>query len=134
MAELKASGAIIPAISYARVSSEKQLRGEGLKRQRKGTLDWIAKHPELNIRLNDEKTDEARSAWKGDHIAKKDAALGKLLEMVKLGDLRPPLIIIVEALDRLSRENPWTAKERLAGLVTRHPRRHNQGQQDIQPR
>ena len=45
--ELLASSAIIPAISYARVSSEKQLRGEGLRRQRQGTLDWIAKHPEF---------------------------------------------------------------------------------------
>jgi DNA invertase Pin-like site-specific DNA recombinase len=119
LAELKASGAVIPAISYGRVSSEKQLRGEGLKRQHKATLAWIVKHPELNIRLDDAKTDEARSAWKGDHVAKKDAALGKLLEMVKLDELRPPLMIIVEALDRLSRENPWTAQERLAGLVTR---------------
>jgi DNA invertase Pin-like site-specific DNA recombinase len=119
LSQLVRSRAIIPAISYGRVSSEKQLRGEGLKRQRKSTFEWIAKHPELRIRLDDEKTDEARSAWKGDHVLKDDAALGKLLEMVKRGDLQPPLLIIVEALDRLSRENPWTAQERLAGLVTR---------------
>ena len=49
--QLIASGAVIPTISYARVSSERQLSGEGLGRQRRGTLDWIAKHPELIIRL-----------------------------------------------------------------------------------
>ena len=35
------------------------------------------------------------------------------------GDLQPPLLLIMEALDRLSRENPWVAQERLAGLVNR---------------
>ena len=87
-AELLASQAVIPAISYARVSSEKQLTGEGLKRQTLGALDWITKHPEYRIRLDTQLSDAARSAWKGDHIAKEDAALGKLLDMVKTGELR----------------------------------------------
>jgi DNA invertase Pin-like site-specific DNA recombinase len=108
--ELMAAGVTIPAISYARVSSERQLSGEGLRRQRKGNLDWIASHPEYRIRLDEEASDAARSAWKGDHVFKKDAALGKLLDMVEAGELRPPLMLIVEALDRLSREDPWTAQ------------------------
>jgi DNA invertase Pin-like site-specific DNA recombinase len=108
---------VIPTISYGRVSSEKQLSGEGLRRQREGTLAWIAKHAELNIRLDAELEDRARSAWKGDHILKDDAALGKILEMVKSGELQPPLLIIVEALDRFSRENRWVAHNRLSGLV-----------------
>ena len=53
-------------------------------------------------RLDEEASDAARSAWKGDHVFKKDAALGKLLRMVELGELRPPLMLIVEALDRLT--------------------------------
>ena len=43
---------VIPTLAYGRVSSEKQLAGEGLARQRKGIIEWIAKHPELNIRLD----------------------------------------------------------------------------------
>ena len=39
--------------------------------------------------------------------------------MVESGELRPPLLIIVEALDRLSRENPWIAHGRLSNLVGR---------------
>jgi DNA invertase Pin-like site-specific DNA recombinase len=117
--ELMAAGVTIPAISYARVSSERQLSGEGLRRQRKGNLDWIASHPEYRIRLDEEASDAARSAWKGDHVFKKDAALGKLLNMVESGELRPPLMLIVEALDRLSREDPWTAQHRLSGLISR---------------
>src|SRR5690349_13950356 len=103
LSALLKSGVVIPAISYARVSSEKQLRGEGLRRQRDGTLAWIGKHPEINIRLDDERTDAARSAWKGDHVKREDGALGKLLRMVETGELKPPLMIIVEHLDRLDR-------------------------------
>ena len=44
---------------------------------------------------------------------------GKLLRMVETGELRPPLMVIVEALDRLSRQNPWQAQSQLAGLVSR---------------
>jgi DNA invertase Pin-like site-specific DNA recombinase len=117
--QLIASGTVIPTILYGRVSSEKQLSGEGLKRQREGTLAWIAKHPELIIRLDAELEDKARSAWKADHIYRDDAALGKLVAMVESGELRPPLLIIVEALDRLSRENPWIAHGRLSNMVGR---------------
>jgi DNA invertase Pin-like site-specific DNA recombinase len=119
VAELVASSAVIPAISYARVSNERQLRGEGMRRQLKGTREWIEKHPELRIRLDLELSDAARSAWKGDHVTKDDAALGKLLKMVETDELRPPLMVIVEALDRLSRQNPWQAQSQLAGLVSR---------------
>ena len=117
--ELVASGATIPALSYGRVSSERQLSGQGLRRQRDGNYAWIGKHPELHIRIDGVMEDRARSAWKGDHVLKDDAALGKIVEMVKSGELRPPFMLIVEALDRLSRENPWLAQERLAGLVNR---------------
>lgn len=118
LSQLVAAKVVIPAISYFRVSSEKQLRGEGLRRQREGNIKWIAKHPELNIRVDDEKTDGARSAWKADHI-KGDSALGSILRQVQSGALRPPLMLIVEHLDRLSRQNEWQAQEQLAGLVNR---------------
>ena len=90
-----------------------------MRRQLKGTREWIENHPELRIRLDLELSDAARSAWKGDHVTTDDAALGKLLKMVETGELRPPLMVIVEALDRLSRQNPWQAQSQLAGLVSR---------------
>jgi DNA invertase Pin-like site-specific DNA recombinase len=117
--ELIAAKTIIPTILYGRVSSEKQLSGEGLKRQSSGILAWIAKHPELHIRVDHRLEDQARSAWKADNIYRDDAALGKLVAMVETGELQPPLLIIVEALDRLSRENPWIAHGRLSNLVGR---------------
>ena len=97
LSHLVRSRAIIPAISYARVSSEKQLRGEGLRRQRKGTFGVDCPASRTAYPARREKTDEARSAWKGDHVLKNDAALGKLLGMVKSTNLQPPLLIIVEA-------------------------------------
>jgi DNA invertase Pin-like site-specific DNA recombinase len=117
--QLIASNTVIPTILYGRVSSEPQLFGHGLKRQSSGHLNWIAKHPEINIRVDRTLEDQARSAWRADHIYRDDAALGKLVAMVESGELRPPLLIIVEALDRLSRENPWIAHGRLSSLVGR---------------
>lgn len=116
--DLIASAAVIPAISYGRVSSTKQLNGEGLRRQRSGTLGWIDKHPELHIRLDAEKEDQARSAWKGDHV-RTGSALGAILEQVKSGELKPPLLLIVEALDRLSRQEPTVAQEQFVSLINR---------------
>jgi DNA invertase Pin-like site-specific DNA recombinase len=107
----------VPGISYARVSSEKQLSGEGLTRQLKGTIDWLAAHPEYPIRLDLTLTDEARSAWKGDHLGE-DGAFGKLLEMVRAGAIKRGTVLMVEALDRLSRQDVWKATHQLTGLVT----------------
>ena len=68
---------IVPGISYARISSEKQVAGEGLARQLQAAHEWIAKHP-VNVRLDLTLTDTARSAYKGEHLA--DGEFGKLLE------------------------------------------------------
>src|SRR5579863_6642905 len=95
--ELTKWSAPIPGISYARVSSERQLSGEGLARQLSGTTAWIESHPECPIRLDLTLTDEARSAWKGDHVGE-DGALGKLLEMVRAGTIRRGTALLVEAL------------------------------------
>jgi hypothetical protein len=119
LSALLKAGVAIPAISYRRVSSGKQLLGEGLRRQKDGTLTWIGKHPNYNIRLDDELTDAARSAWKGEHVNREDGALGKLLRMVESGELKPPLMIIVEHLDRLDRRNPWKATHQLSGMVSK---------------
>lgn len=116
--ELLLNGAVLHAISYRRVSSERQLSGLGLERQRENTLAWIAKHSNLHIVLDDELEDAARSAWKGDHV-KDGSALGSMLEQVKNGKLQPPLLVIVEALDRLSRQHPTVAAEQLTGLINR---------------
>jgi DNA invertase Pin-like site-specific DNA recombinase len=107
----------IPGISYARVSGERQLSGEGLARQLRGTMAWISANPEYPIRLDLSLTDEARSAWKGDHVGA-DGALGKLLEMVRAGTIKRGTVLLVEALDRLSRQNVWNATHQLTGLVT----------------
>lgn len=119
LAQMMASGLVIPAMIYGRVSSEKQLHGEGLVRQSKGGFEWIAKHPEYNIRVDAELEDRARSAWKGDNATADDAALASILKQVERGELTPPLMLIMESLDRFSREDRWTANARLSGLVAR---------------
>ena len=118
LSQLKTAGIVIPAIIYGRVSSGKQLRGKGLRRQIAGAYAWIARHPELNIRVDAEKEDEARSAWSAEHTGE-DGAFGTILRQVQSGMLRPPLMLIVEHLDRMSREDEWKAQEQLAGLINR---------------
>jgi DNA invertase Pin-like site-specific DNA recombinase len=117
LAHLKANGATIPTIIYGRVSSEPQLFG--LTRQSKAIKDWIDRHPELNLRIDAELEDRARSAWKGDNATKDDAALASILKQVESGELQPPLMLIMEALDRFSREDKWTANHRLSGLISK---------------
>jgi hypothetical protein len=54
-----------------------------------------------------------------DHV-QNGSALDSILKQVKIGTLKPPsLLLIVESLDRLSRQHPWTAREQLAGLINR---------------
>ena len=116
---LLASGVTIPTITYGRVSSPAQLHGEGLRRQREVIAEWIAKHPELNLRIDAELEEKARSAWRGDHATKDDAALASILKQVENGELQPPLLLIMESLDRFSREDKWLANHRLSGLVSK---------------
>ena len=60
-------------------------------------------------------TDTARSAYKGEHLA--DGEFGKLLKLVADQTIKRGTVLFVEALDRMSRQNPWKANHQLSGLV-----------------
>lgn len=104
------------AIPYSRVSSAPQEHGDGLARQAAGATKWIADHPEYNLTIDYEAVDIARSAWRGEHLDD-DGALGLILRQVKNGSIPSGHWLIVEALDRLSRQNVWKANHQLSGLV-----------------
>ena len=116
--QLFLTGTAIPAIGYGRVSSPDQfLHGEGMRRQHQGIFDWIAKHPKLNLRVAPMLEEKARSAWKGDHATKDGAALASIVKQVENGELVPPLLLIMESLDRFSREDLLLAAKRLIDLL-----------------
>jgi DNA invertase Pin-like site-specific DNA recombinase len=105
----------VTAYSYERVSQAQQATGRGLARQSDAAAAWAAKHGlTLDTRLA--LSDAGRSASKGDHLTK--GALGKFLQLAQAGQLGSEPILLVEAIDRLSRQEPLDAIETiLTGLV-----------------
>ncbi|EJO9866943.1 recombinase family protein [Vibrio vulnificus] len=92
----------IPCYTYSRVSLEVQARGEnktGLDRQRSMALDWLSRHPEYH--LEESLVDDGRSAYKGHNLSK--GSLGDFLKRAELGEIPENALLLVEAVDRISR-------------------------------
>jgi DNA invertase Pin-like site-specific DNA recombinase len=58
--------------------------------------------------------DAGRSAFYGDHLK---GVLGIFLKRIEAGEIAPGSVLIVEDLDRLSRQNPWNADEQLSQVI-----------------
>lgn len=98
--------------SYARVSSKHQALKHGIARQEKEAQKWADKNGHTLIPLSD----KGLSAYSGKHIGKK-GALGKFIAAVEAGEIPPGSILIVEALDRLSRQDILTQLNQFIGLL-----------------
>ncbi len=92
------------AISYIRMSSERQLQGHSLDRQLKATKNYCEKN---NFELVEELTDIGLSGYSGAHRTR--GQLGAFFEAMRRNEIEPEAVLIVESLDRLSREEPLTA-------------------------
>ena len=88
------------AICYHRFSSKKQDRGSSLERQRENT-SALCKREGWTIIATFE--DAGASAWKGDHLSAGE--LGKLRKRIDAGLVERGTYIVVENLDRLSRQD-----------------------------
>jgi DNA invertase Pin-like site-specific DNA recombinase len=96
--------------SYDRVSHSSQRSGGGLARQSALAADWCSRHGcKLDTQLT--LSDPGRSAFKGHHI--KRGALGKFIALAQQGQLGPEPVLLVEALDRVSRLEPLDALDDL---------------------
>src|SRR5688500_10462942 len=87
--------------SYIRFSTPEQALGDSERRQLDKARAWAEKHGnefDDSLRI----ADRGRSAYKGDH--RKKGALGEFLERVRTGEVTPGSILVVEDIDRLSRE------------------------------
>src|SRR5215471_18471211 len=93
------------AYSYIRFSSPEQAKGDSIRRQESLRDAWLAKtgavlDTSLSLR------DEGVSAFAGAHRQNADRhALAAFLELVKQGRIPRGSYLIVESLDRLSREH-----------------------------
>ena len=100
--------------SYTRFSDPRQASGHSVQRQTDFAEKWAKDN---GLRLDSELTmrDEGLSAFHQKHVTK--GALGTFLAAVEAGKVPPGSVLIVEALDRLSRANPMDAQAQLTSIV-----------------
>jgi len=87
------------AYSYIRFSTPDQLKGDSLRRQLESSRAYAK---ENNLVLDETLRDIGISAFRGKN--KTEGALGAFLDLVHKGQIEKGSILIVESLDRLSRE------------------------------
>jgi DNA invertase Pin-like site-specific DNA recombinase len=101
--------------SYVRFSSPQQAAGDSLRRQTEAAADWCQRHG-ATLDTSTTFRDLGTSAFQGDH--RKDGnALAMFLNLVEQGKVGNGSVLLIENLDRLSRENPWDAVPLLCSIV-----------------
>jgi DNA invertase Pin-like site-specific DNA recombinase len=96
------------AYSYIRFSSPEQAEGDSLRRQTQKTADWCEK---TGVYLDTSLTlrDLGVSAFKGRHHRNDKHALAQFLKLVERGRIPKGSYLVIENLDRLSREDERSA-------------------------
>lgn len=107
------------AYSYIRFSSPEQARGNSYKRQREAAERYCEENG-LELASTNEYTffDAGRSAFKGKQVDD-SGELGRFLKYVEDGVIEPGSYLLVESLDRLSREKVRDALPRFLDLLAR---------------
>lgn len=102
------------AFSYTRFSTPEQAEGDSARRQIDLAQAYAAKHGlvlDTSLRLRD----EGVSGFRGANVRK--GALGQFLQAVDDGRVPPGSLLLVESLDRVSRQNPWDALALFAQII-----------------
>jgi DNA invertase Pin-like site-specific DNA recombinase len=87
------------AYSYVRFSRPEQMRGDSLRRQVEESTKWAT---ENGYTIRDLKfEDKGKSAFTGSHL---EGALGRFLSAIVSGVVQPGDSLLIESLDRLSRD------------------------------
>lgn len=100
--------------SYLRFSSPEQLKGDSLRRQLERSHKWCK---ENGLTLDESLTmqDLGLSAYSGAHKTK--GALGSFLKAVEAGTVSAGSILLVESLDRLSRQDVVDAQTQFLNII-----------------
>lgn len=106
------------AYSYLRFSSPEQERGDSLRRQREMRDGWLKRHPKVTLDTSLTLEDRGVSALRGKHRSDRHA-LGQFVQMVHTGRVAKGSFLLVENLDRLSREEVGEAVEFFLSIVNR---------------
>ncbi len=106
-------GNSLRAYSYLRISSPEQIKGDGIRRQLDSTNEYCEKNGlVLETRPM---TDPGLSGFHGDNISR--GALGAFKTAVEEGKIQTPCALVVEKLDRISRQDIETAIGLILGLI-----------------
>lgn len=100
------------AYSYTRISSSIQALGHGLKRQ-KGDVENYCKSN--GLKLAPGRMQDIGSGYHAEHL--KNGALGLFIDKVQSGEVPTPCALVIEALDRLSRQKPMRSMRLLWDIV-----------------
>ncbi|MDX8408355.1 MAG: recombinase family protein, partial [Mariprofundaceae bacterium] len=92
------------AYSYIRFSSPQQLKGDSLRRQLEASRAYAEAHDMI---LDDSLRDIGVSAFNGKNAT--EGALKTFIELVEVGRIEKGSVLILESLDRLSRQQVFTA-------------------------
>lgn len=104
------------AYSYLRFSTSEQMKGDSYRRQSEHSHRYAEQHGlELDEHLTFE--DLGVSAFHGANA--QEGQLGAFLMAVDQGKVKPGSTLLVESLDRLSRQSPYTAFRQLDDILRR---------------
>ncbi|MGY3354359.1 DNA invertase Pin-like site-specific DNA recombinase [Bradyrhizobium sp. GM0.4] len=102
------------AYSYVRMSTDLQLKGDSLRRQKEASRKYADKHS-LELIEDIDLHDIGVSAYKGKNIA--SGAFGRFLEAVRDGKIEGGSYLLVESFDRMSRQEPVLALKPFIEIV-----------------
>jgi len=105
---------VIRAYRYHRFSSQRQDKGTSIERQHEATEALCLRHGWTIVETLE---DKGRSAWKGDHL--RSGELGKFRTRLEAGDIPPGSYLVIENLDRLSRQDIRTARRWIEDITDR---------------
>ena len=92
-------------ISYLRFSTDRQFDGDSYRRQTQLTEDWCSKN---GYELLEKFEDTGVSGFHGLNVIE-GGDFHRLLNLIKLGKIESGTILVVENLDRISRQKPLSS-------------------------
>jgi DNA invertase Pin-like site-specific DNA recombinase len=103
------------AYSYIRLSSDAQKRGDGFRRQADQSRQYALKHG-LELDESFVQPNRAESAFRGDNAT--TGTLGRFLDACENGQVEAGSYLLVESLDRLSRQQVFKSLALFMRLMT----------------
>jgi len=103
------------AYSYVRMSTLEQRKGDSFRRQKIASARYALKCGLEIVESEEAYEDIGVSAFKGKNV--KEGALGRFLQAVRAGKINRGSYLLVESLDRVSRETPYDAAQTMRDIV-----------------